>query len=58
MGRVEDHRCTIASGFLSGSKHAECSCGWTGGPVRSDHEALADHAAHVHVALGWATEDE
>lgn len=62
MPSVEDHRCTVESEFLGGEKHAHCSCGWVGGwvgeSVRTEREALADFAAHVHVAMGWAVVDE
>lgn len=59
------HQCAISDDFLTHDVHAECSCGWIGtnvyatGPSRiRTAEALADHAAHVHVAAGLAEEDE
>lgn len=53
------HQAEIVDDFLVKNLHAECSCGdWTGAPVYSTAEALADHAAHVHVVAGLATEED
>ena len=51
---MNEHALTVGSEFLGGRKHAHCSCGWVGESVHTEHEAMADHAAHVHVALGLA----
>jgi hypothetical protein len=58
MNDVERHRCEIVDDFLARDLHAQCSCGWVGGLVKDRREALADHAAHVHVVLGWAVADD
>jgi hypothetical protein len=51
------HGATVIADFLTGQRVAHCTCGWAGKPVRqSDHEAMAEWAAHVHVAMGWAEE--
>jgi len=60
------HAATILDDFLTGEMKAECSCGWSGDKVDQlrgpramrQHLALADWAAHVHVASGLATEDD
>ena len=37
---------------------ASCGCGWRGDYRGSERLAFADHAAHVHVAAGLATEED
>jgi len=65
---MPEHAATIVDDFLSTDTHTECSCGWVGENVRTGdpdvlptalarHLAMADFAAHVHVALGLAVED-
>jgi hypothetical protein len=54
----ENHGAEIVDDFLSHDLHAECSCGWVGKSAPNQHLALADHAAHVHVAVGWAVADD
>jgi hypothetical protein len=49
-----DHQAAIVDDFLAKNLHAECRCGWEGEPAATEHLALADWAAHVHVALGMA----
>ena len=53
--RMAEHGAEIVDDFLAKNLHAECSCGWVGGRVKSHVDALAEHAAHVHVVLGLAT---
>jgi hypothetical protein len=65
---IENHMAAISDDFLATDFHAECSCGWVGENVRQpgergpraawDRLAMADFAAHVHVADGLATEDD
>jgi hypothetical protein len=55
---LDQHRAELVDDFLSRDLHAECSCGWIGESAPSPHLALADHAAHVHVAMGWAVADD
>ena len=51
---AEQHRCTLSEEFLDRRPYAECSCGWIGEKVATRRQALADHAAHVHVVAGLA----
>lgn len=53
----DDHQCTVATDFFAVGKWAECSCGWSGEIVTHEHLALADFAAHVHVAEGLAEQE-
>ncbi len=65
---IQSHGAAIVDDFLATDLHAECSCGWVGenvrptypnaGTERLTHMAMADFAAHVHVAEGLATEDD
>jgi hypothetical protein len=53
----DQHRATICDDFLIPSaRHVECSCGWVGHSASVEHLALAEWAAHVHVAEGLAEE--
>ena len=60
---IQDHSATIARDAFTGQLHAECTCGWVGEHIRHAEPepmaaAMADFAAHVHVAEGLATEDD
>lgn len=35
-----------------------CGCGWRGDFILNERSAFAEHAAHVHVAAGLATEED
>jgi hypothetical protein len=55
---AQQHGCRVVFS-TGGSWTAECSCGgWLSEPAETEHWALADHAAHVHVAAGLAVEDD
>lgn len=45
----------LIEGHVAGiTLRAECSCGWVSGRVLNVANALAEHAAHVHVVGGLA----
>jgi hypothetical protein len=66
---LHSHSAALTDDIVARDNHAECSCGWVGenvntptGPRQSrqqlEHMAMADWAAHVHVAEGLATGDD
>jgi len=52
---AKQHAVSLVAPFTG--MHAHCACGWVSDNAASTHEALADHAAHVHLAAGLATEE-
>jgi len=54
---ANQHVAQICDDFLTRGLHAECSCSWVGPQAKNWHEAQADHAAHVHVVMGLATDE-
>jgi hypothetical protein len=57
---AQQHGCRVVYSDYSSGWVAKCSCGWNGKVINFQPRgmALAEHAAHVHVAAGLALEDE
>lgn len=51
------HEAEVLADFYNIHKWARCSCGWEGDSARTEHGALAEWAAHMHVVNGLATPD-